>query len=105
MKFGTITKDKHETRLRVAGCNEALLRSEIDFWKDMIAACEPTHSSESKERMQQALLLAERRLATLFQDYQDEYSSGSVNTLPSNVYSISSMSTLRTQNSKQTNKL
>ncbi len=105
MKSGTTTKQKHETRLGAAGCNEALLRSEIDFWKDMIAACEPTHPSDSTERMQQALALAERRLATLFQDYQAAYSSGSFNTLPSNVYSISSKSTLRTQNSKQTDKL
>ena len=105
MKSGTITKENHETRLRTAGCNEALLRSEIDFWKDMIAACESTHPLESTERMQQALALAERRLATLIREYQAAYSSGSFNTLPSNVYSITSGSTLRRQNSKQINKL
>jgi hypothetical protein len=104
MKSGTITNDNHETRLRSAGDNEALLRSEITFWKDMIAASDPTYPLESMERMQHALALAEWRLATLFREYQDAYSSGSFSKLPSNVYSITSSSTLRNQNSRQAKK-
>ena len=48
---------------RVNGVYEALLQSEICFWKDMIVGSDPAHPLESLERMQQALALAESRLA------------------------------------------
>jgi len=42
------------------------LQSEIDFWRILIEAQrEPLRSRESTERMQQALALAEYRLAAL----------------------------------------
>ena len=89
MKSGTIVKKDHDSSERDTGINEALLRAEINFWKEMISACNPSHAREPLERMEQALALAEWRLASLFRDYQDAYSSGSFNSLPSNVYSIS----------------
>jgi hypothetical protein len=70
MKFGTMADDRQDSTGCVNGVNAALLRSEISFWKEMIAGCDSTHSLESRERMQQALALAESRLATLFRDYQ-----------------------------------
>lgn len=44
---------------------EALLRSEVEFWQEVIANCPSTQSDESRERMRQALALAEMRLARL----------------------------------------
>ncbi len=104
MKYGTITKKSHDSKLKANGTNEVLLRSEINFWKDMISACDPEHPLESLERMQQALALAEWRLASVFQDCQDACSSRSFNSLPSNVHSIPSKSSPRLQSSKQLNK-
>ena len=46
--------------------NEAMLRSEIGFWRELIATCGETQSPESLERMEQALALAESRLLDLF---------------------------------------
>jgi len=44
----------------------ALLQAEIDFWRGAIASKHaPLRSRESAERMQQALALAEYRLAAL----------------------------------------
>lgn len=100
MKYVTITKNSHDSKLKANGTNEVLLRSEIYFWKDMISACDPEHPLESLERMQQALALAESRLATLFRDYQDAYSSGSTSNHPSNVCSISCSNSSRAQNFK-----
>ncbi len=70
MKSGTITNQNQDSIRRANGIHEAMLRSEICFWKDLIAGCEPAHPLDSLERMQQALALAETRLATLFRDYQ-----------------------------------
>jgi hypothetical protein len=44
---------------------EALLQSEIEFWREVIATCPDTQSTASLERMHQALALAETRLARL----------------------------------------
>jgi len=41
---------------------DGLLRAEIGFWRQLLAAAEPTLPPESIERMQQALALAEYRL-------------------------------------------
>jgi len=65
MKSGTIINENQDSLQHTNGINEVLLRSEISFWDDMIAGCDPAHSLESLERMQQALALAESRLATL----------------------------------------
>ena len=97
MKSGTVTNENQDY---VKGINEALLRSEICFWNDMIADSDPAHPLESLERMQQALALAESRLAMLFEDYQHAYASDTLNKLPSNVYSISLSSATRARNSK-----
>ena len=100
MKSGTITKKNQDSLQHANGINEALLRSEICFWNDMIADSDPAHPLESLERMQQALALAESRLAMLFEDYQHAYASDTLNKLPSNVYSISRNSATRARNSK-----
>ena len=47
------------------GITEALLRTEIGFWRDMIASCGDTEPPDSIERMQHALALAELRLVHL----------------------------------------
>ena len=48
------------------GPDTSLLQAEIDFWRSLIEAKrEPARSRESSERMQQALALAEYRLAAL----------------------------------------
>lgn len=41
----------------------ALLRSEIAFWQELIDSCPKSYCPESLERMRQALALAESRLA------------------------------------------
>lgn len=101
MKSGTITKTnkKQDSRRYANGINEALLRSEICFWKDMITGCNPAHSKGVLERMQQALALAESRLLTLLIDYPYEYASDILNNRPSNVHSIFSRSESRARNS------
>ena len=49
------------------GSSEAMLRSEIDFWRQLIDHCqELPQPSGVVERMRQALALAEFRLAALF---------------------------------------
>ncbi len=89
MKSGTGKNNNQDSAWYSGGVNEPLLCAEISFWQDMIAACEPSHPDESRERMQQALALAELRLATLFSDYHQACAANIANRLPSNVYSIS----------------
>ncbi len=51
---------------RRRGLDPALLQTEIDFWRSLIEAQhKPSRSRESTERMQQALALAEYRLAEI----------------------------------------
>jgi len=45
--------------------SEALLRSEIGFWKEMILRSQAPAASCAMERMEQALALAEFRLSNL----------------------------------------
>ena len=45
------------------GISEALLRSEIGFWRELIDTCQETESPDNVERMRYALALAESRLA------------------------------------------
>jgi hypothetical protein len=47
------------------GISEAMLRTEIRFWRDMIVSCRETEPADSIERMQHALALAELRLGHL----------------------------------------
>jgi hypothetical protein len=47
------------------GITEALLRTEIGFWREMIVSCQETEPPDSIERMQHALALAEMRLGHL----------------------------------------
>ena len=47
------------------GINEALLRTEIGFWRDMIVSCRDTEPPDCLDRMHQALALAETRLVQL----------------------------------------
>jgi len=47
---------------------EALLQSEVEFWRELIATCPATQPADSLERMRQALALAETRLARLSMD-------------------------------------
>ena len=100
MKSGTIINENQDSLQHTNGINEVLLRSEISFWDDMIAGCDPAHSLESLERMQQALALAESRLATLPRGSQHANASDTLKKPPSNVYSISRSSASRAQNSK-----
>lgn len=81
---------KHRKRTEICrplhAQNEFLLRSEVEFWRDLIESCNDTESPEHLERMQFALALAERRLSELLefcpQDTRLESSS------PSNVFHL-----------------
>ena len=44
------------------GISEALLRSEIGFWQELIESSQESATAESIERMRYALALAESRL-------------------------------------------
>ena len=66
------SEDGQTISFRHLGTNEALLRSEIGFWKEMIDSNGPTHVPATIERMEQALALAESRLAELFEALQFE---------------------------------
>ncbi len=79
MKSGTITNKNRDFMRRANGNYEALLQSEICFWKDTIAGCGPAQPLDSLERMQQALSLAESRLAALFRDDQQADASDTLN--------------------------
>jgi hypothetical protein len=100
MKSGTIINENQDSSQHTHGINEALLRSEISFWDDMITGCGPSHPLDSLERMQQALALAESRLATLPRGSQHANASDTLKKLPSNVYSISRNSASRARKSK-----
>jgi hypothetical protein len=67
-------------------CNEALLRSEIGFWREMIDSCGGTAPRDNVERMEQALALAESRLMTLFAEYRKAPRADSEQ--PPNVYCL-----------------
>ena len=54
------------------GIGEALLRSEVGFWRELIESSQATEPPESIERMRYALALAESKL----------------NKRPSNVYPL-----------------
>ncbi len=95
MKSGTITNKNRDFMRRDNGIYEALLQSEICFWKDMIAGCGPAQPLDSLERMQQAQALAESRLETLLRDNQHACAAEKLNELPSNAFSISCGSTSR----------
>lgn len=66
------------------GTNEALLRSEISFWQELITSCDGTQAPEALERMHQALALAQCRLERLFGGYQEAVRAGRQK--PDNVY-------------------
>jgi hypothetical protein len=68
------------------GINEALLRSEIAFWSEMIESCDETQTADALERMHQAMALAELRLSRLFDTYQQSGRAGLKR--PSNVYRL-----------------
>lgn len=59
------TDESQDSGHALNGTTEALLRSEIGFWKELIVCSNQPASSTSIERMKQALALAESRLADL----------------------------------------
>ncbi len=66
--------------------NEALLRSEIGFWREMIASSEGKQTPECIERMHHALALAESKLRQLFEVHQE--ATREEEDCPSNVYRL-----------------
>jgi hypothetical protein len=58
------------------GPNEALLRSEIGFWRELIESCGEAQPRDSVERMRQALALAETRLMHLFELHRQTGGAG-----------------------------
>ena len=58
-----IKSDRQGTTGVQHGISEALLRSEIGFWREMIESCQETDPPDSIERMRFALALAESKLA------------------------------------------
>ena len=49
--------------------NEAGLRAEVCFWKELLETCNEDTPYESRERMGYALALAEKKLKSLFENY------------------------------------
>jgi len=47
------------------GISQALLQSEIEFWRELIESCKETDPPDRIERMQYALALAESKLASI----------------------------------------
>ena len=58
-----IKSDRQGTTGVQHGISEALLRSEIGFWREMIDSCQESDPPDSIERMRFALALAESKLA------------------------------------------
>jgi hypothetical protein len=86
MSTDKLTDDSQIASDPLFGINEALLHSEIGFWQEMIDSSDESMAPDQLERMQQALALAESRLAGLFRHYRQardrtDHPSG-------NVYSI-----------------
>ena len=60
--------ENRNCRIQVAtsverGISEALLKSEIGFWRELIETCQESESPDKVERMRYALAFAESRLA------------------------------------------
>lgn len=62
--------------------NETALRGEIAFWQEMIACACDSLPPEAAERMEQALALAECRLAGLYETHASSQGE------PANVYRL-----------------
>jgi hypothetical protein len=56
--------------------NEAMLRSEVLFWQELIESGGDALPPESVERMEQALELARSRLSALFDEYRRSGNAG-----------------------------
>jgi len=70
MDISKMTDDSQRARDPLYGINEALLRSEIGFWQEMIDCRDESMAPEALERMEQALALARLRLKKLSGKYQ-----------------------------------
>ncbi len=81
-----ISEDNQENPDCLFETSEALLRSEIGFWKDMIDSDKPAYAPATIERMEQALALAELRLTELLGKYQQKRRKNEP--APGNVYFI-----------------
>ena len=71
------------------GCHQAMLRSEIGFWREMIDSCGSGKPPEAVERMRHALGLAESRLAALLE--QSAAAGPIPATSPGNVYRLANL--------------
>ncbi len=58
-----IKSDRQGTTGVRHGISQALLQSEIGFWRELIESCQQTGPPDSVERMRHALALAESKLA------------------------------------------
>ena len=61
----TAARQAHPAWLQCAA-GETQLRSEIAFWRELLATCDAGQPPESVDRMRQALSLAEYRLLSLY---------------------------------------
>jgi len=57
-----IKSDRQGTTGATHGISQALLRSEIGFWRELIESCQESNPPDSIERMRYALALAESKL-------------------------------------------
>ena len=57
-----IESDSQSATCMQHGISQALLRSEIGFWRELIESCQEKDSPDSVERMRYALALAESKL-------------------------------------------
>ena len=81
-----IKSDRQGTTGVQHGISEALLRSEIGFWREMIDSCGEAQPAASIERMHQAMALAQARLDMLFDTYRETGRAGAKRC--SNVYHL-----------------
>jgi len=79
-----LNPDHQDPKADTLGTNEALLRSEIGFWRELIESCDPNHPPDSMERMRHALALAEARLRHMFEMYRQASRAGAQG--PTNVF-------------------
>ena len=66
------TNNESETDTAKAARSELLLRSEVSFWHELLESCDENVPAENRERMKQALALAEFRLNGLFENHQNQ---------------------------------
>ena len=86
--MNSLTNNDPETDTDKAARSELMLRSEVSFWHELLESCDENVPAEHRERIKQALALAEFRLNGLFEHHQKQGTSN-------NVYYLDTLRTAR----------